>query len=405
MATRISAFALIAQGNASDTAVLPITGADNTTYKINMAMVRVATSTPTTDNTGQLGDGTHRWATAAIAAITGNLTGNVTGNASGSSGSCTGNAATATTASACSGNAATATSSASCSGNAATATKLATARNINGQLFDGSADITITAVAAAGSLTGSTLAAGVTGSSLTSVGTLTSLAVSGTASAGTFTGPLTGNVTGNCSGSSGSCTGNAATATLCSTATTATTAGTVTTAAQPAITSLGTLASLNVTTGATPSVPTFTYDGNSAHHGMEFNDVGAGAFSGVIQNFVRNGSLVGQISSGTNSVAFSSLSDARMKIDHGVAKRSGVLRGLIIHDFEWKSDGSRDRGVFAQEAILVKPTAVVEGDNARMWTVDNAKFVPELIVGWQEHETRLSALETALDTLLAGSGT
>ena len=47
--------------------------------------------------------------------VTGNLTGNVTGNVSGSSGSCTGNAATATTAT-------TATTSGSCSGNAATAT-------------------------------------------------------------------------------------------------------------------------------------------------------------------------------------------------------------------------------------------------------------------------------------------
>ena len=35
----------------------------------------------------------------------------------------------------------------------------------------------------------------------------------GTVTAGAFSGPLTGNVTGNCSGSSGSCTGNAATAT------------------------------------------------------------------------------------------------------------------------------------------------------------------------------------------------
>jgi hypothetical protein len=57
-------------------------------------------------------------------------------------------------------------------GNAGTATTLATARNINGVSFNGSADITVTA--AAGTLTGSTLAAGVTGSSLTSVGTITS---------------------------------------------------------------------------------------------------------------------------------------------------------------------------------------------------------------------------------------
>jgi hypothetical protein len=62
-------------------------------------------------------------------------------------------------------------------GNAATATALATARAINGTNFDGSADITVTA--AAGTLTGATLASGVTASSLTSVGTLSALTVSG----------------------------------------------------------------------------------------------------------------------------------------------------------------------------------------------------------------------------------
>ena len=58
------------------------------------------------------------------------------------------------------------------SGNAATATILATARNINGIAFDGSADITI--AANSNTLTGTTLASNVTASSLTSVGTITS---------------------------------------------------------------------------------------------------------------------------------------------------------------------------------------------------------------------------------------
>ena len=62
-------------------------------------------------------------------------------------------------------------------GNAATASTLATSRNINGTGFNGSADITITA--AAGTLTGSTLANSITGSSLTGLGTLSSLNVSG----------------------------------------------------------------------------------------------------------------------------------------------------------------------------------------------------------------------------------
>lgn len=76
-----------------------------------------------------------------------------------------------------SGNFSAGTITAALSGNASTATTLATARNINGVSFNGSADITVTA--AAGTLSGNTLASGVTASSLTSVGTLTSATVSG----------------------------------------------------------------------------------------------------------------------------------------------------------------------------------------------------------------------------------
>ena len=48
------------------------------------------------------------------------------------------------------------------SGNAATATKLAASKTINGQAFDGSADVIVTADA--GTLTGTTLNSSVTGS-------------------------------------------------------------------------------------------------------------------------------------------------------------------------------------------------------------------------------------------------
>jgi hypothetical protein len=76
----------------------------------------------------------------------------------------------------------------SVTGNAATATKLAAPKKINNVDFDGSADITITAVAAASNLTGATLANNVLASSLTSVGTLANL---------TVTAPIAGSVTGN----------------------------------------------------------------------------------------------------------------------------------------------------------------------------------------------------------------
>ena len=55
-----------------------------------------------------------------------------------------------------------------------------------------------------------------------SVGFSRGAVVTGVATATSFSGALTGNVTGNVSGSSGSCTGNAATATNATTATEAT---------------------------------------------------------------------------------------------------------------------------------------------------------------------------------------
>jgi hypothetical protein len=94
------------------------------------------------------------------------------------------------------GNAASATI-ATTAGTASAATKLATARNINGVPFDGSAAITVTADA--GTLTGTTLKSTIINSSLTSVGTLVNLSV---------TNPISGSITGN-----------AATATLASSAT------------------------------------------------------------------------------------------------------------------------------------------------------------------------------------------
>ncbi|MDP3665814.1 MAG: hypothetical protein Q8R50_03970, partial [Sediminibacterium sp.] len=84
-------------------------------------------------------------------------------------------------------------------GNAATATALQNARTINGVSFNGTTNITVPADAS--TLTGTSLPATITGSSLTSVGTLGSLAVSGTASAGTIsatTGAMSNlNVTGS----------------------------------------------------------------------------------------------------------------------------------------------------------------------------------------------------------------
>ena len=77
-------------------------------------------------------------------------------------------------------------------GTASSASRLATSRSINGVPFDGTADISITAVSAANALTGNTLASGVTASSLTSVGTLTSLTVTNNVTGANFISTSTG---------------------------------------------------------------------------------------------------------------------------------------------------------------------------------------------------------------------
>jgi len=102
-----------------------------------------------------------------------------------------------------------ATISAELSGNATTATTLQTTRTINGTNFNGSADITT-------AYWGTTRNISIADSSSSNIGTAISVNGSGNVTLrlpGTINANLVGNVTGNCSGSSGSCTGNAASAT------------------------------------------------------------------------------------------------------------------------------------------------------------------------------------------------
>ena len=110
--------------------------------------------------------------------------------------------------------------------------------------------------AAAGTLTGATLAANVVNSSLTSVGVLDSLTVDL---------PINGSITGNAATATlATSASNALTANTATSATSATTAGTVTTAAQPTITSVGTLTAVNtsgVITGTNTTASTSSITG------------------------------------------------------------------------------------------------------------------------------------------------
>jgi hypothetical protein len=111
---------------------------------------------------------------------------------------------------------------------------------------------------------------------------------------------------------------------------------------------------------------------------------------------------VGSITTTGSATAFNTSSDIRLKNDLGRADTTEVLKDVVIHNFTWKLDGTLDRGVFAQEAYLVKPSAIAVGTDdlganglpVHPWAVDYSKFVPDLIVGWQVHDGRLEKLES-----------
>jgi hypothetical protein len=109
---------------------------------------------------------------------------------------------------------------------------------------------------------------------------------------------------------------------------------------------------------------------------------------------------------GATTVSYNTASDARLKDDAGRALDLAALRAVVVHDFAWTADGRTDRGVFAQEAHAVFPRAVTvgtdettaDGQLARPWMTDYSKFVPDLIVGWQQHDAELAELRALLTT-------
>jgi hypothetical protein len=113
------------------------------------------------------------------------------------------------------------------------------------------------------------------------------------------------------------------------------------------------------------------------------------------------------VQTSASTVVFNTTSDARLKRDHGRASDLDALRAVIVHDFTWTADGVRSRGVFAQETAAVFPRAITEGTDertaagslARPWQTDYSKFVPDLIVGWQQHDAALAAIRARLATL------
>jgi hypothetical protein len=137
---------------------------------------------------------------------------------------------------------------------------------------------------------------------------------------------------------------------------------------------------------------------------IETIQVGAGGYN-YYSNAADNGGIYyhalfteagvqrGSITSNGSSTAYNTTSDTRLKNDQGVAQQSRI-NDVVIHDFTWKTDGSQDRGVFAQELAEVIPNAVTKGQTEDdYWQVDYSKLVPDLIVEVQSLRARVAQLE------------
>jgi hypothetical protein len=137
-----------------------------------------------------------------------------------------------------------------------------------------------------------------------------------------------------------------------------------------------------------------------------FNHINGSASGSLYIAFGYNGGGIGSITqNGTTGVLYNIVSDRRFKIDKGIATDTSVIDNTVVHDFEWKVDGSIDRGVFAQEAHKVKPSAVTEGTDelnedgtpVHPWGVDYSKYVPDLIVYCQQLRAELNELKAKVN--------
>ena len=119
---------------------------------------------------------------------------------------------------------------------------------------------------------------------------------------------------------------------------------------------------------------------------------------GVIAQFRKDNTTVGDISVTASATSYNTSSDERLKENIADSADAGSkVDAIQIRQFDWKADGShQDYGVIAQELVTVAPEAVFKGDNEEdMMGVDYSKLVPMLIKEIQSLRSRVAELENA----------
>lgn len=129
----------------------------------------------------------------------------------------------------------------------------------------------------------------------------------------------------------------------------------------------------------------------------------------VLASFNNSNGQVGRIVTTGTGTAYLTTSDGGLKERIQQSTDLSVLRQTKIWDYRWR-DGSLGRGVIAQEVMGVLPDASFPERLRRdsrgkevldPWAVDYMRFIPELIVGWKEHEREITLLKARLAQLEA----
>ena len=127
--------------------------------------------------------------------------------------------------------------------------------------------------------------------------------------------------------------------------------------------------------------------------------------AGSIIDFRQNLVTVGSITVTSSATLYNVTSDQRLKTDLGIVTETNIIDDTVIHDFTWKSNDTQSRGVFAQEAVKVNPSAVSVGDDGeeviKQWQVDYSKYVPDLIVHAQQLNKQVQEQQNLIEALTA----
>jgi hypothetical protein len=170
----------------------------------------------------------------------------------------------------------------------------------------------------------------------------------------------------------------------------------------------------NLLVGGTTALAKFSIysDLGGVGDAQAIKDTGSAYGSGAVYIKFQNnaGSTAGKIEhTASTTVNYNTASDERLKTNIGVATDTSVIDQVVIHDFEWKEDGRIDRGVFAQQAHQIKPSAVSVGTDEtnndgvllNPWSIDYSKFVPDLIVHAQQLKKQVQEQQALITTLTA----